>query len=413
MSDIVIKTTNISKKYNLGLTGHQDLRSAISAGFSKLLMRKEKEQMEKRRDFWALRDISFQVRRGESIGIIGKNGAGKSTLLKIFSKITPPTTGRIEINGRVASLLEVGTGFHPELTGRENIFLNGSILGMAKNEIKRKFDEIVAFSGVENFLDTPIKRYSSGMTVRLAFSVAAHLNAEILLIDEVLSVGDIAFQKKCIGKMDELTGSGRTIIFVSHNLGAIKQLCTTGLLLENGKMVKQGNISEVIESYLVNPENIQNGMVEWSFETAPGEMPFKLLKASLKNEKDQIQTAFSADQKIIIEFEYQLFAEIRGMILVLQIWTDDGQILFTSYSSNQDRKFKKKEGHYRSRIIIPSNLFNNRTYKVVLGAGIPKQQNFLRKQMLMNFSVERTEDFNMNIHNRWPGIINPKCIWKI
>ncbi|MFM9161208.1 MAG: ABC transporter ATP-binding protein, partial [Dolichospermum sp.] len=238
MSDTIIRVENLGKKY---LIGHQQegsysyvsLRDVITQGAKSLIKTLKNPQArvaQNTEEFWALKDVSFEVKQGEVVGIIGRNGAGKSTLLKILSRITEPTTGKIEINGRVASLLEVGTGFHPELTGRENIYLNGAILGMSREEIKRKFDEIVAFAEVEKFLDTPVKRYSSGMYVRLAFAVAAHLEPEILVVDEVLAVGDIAFQKKCLGKMQDVAQEGRTVLFVSHNLSAVRILCQTGLL---------------------------------------------------------------------------------------------------------------------------------------------------------------------------------------
>ncbi len=255
MSDIAIRVENISKRYTIGNTSSGSLRETIAGLFSKSGSGHTEE-------FYALRDVSFEVKRGEAMGIIGKNGAGKSTLLKILSRITEPTSGRIEIDGRVSSLLEVGTGFHPELTGRENIFLNGTILGMSRAEVKRKFDEIVDFSGVEKFLDTPVKRYSSGMTVRLAFAVAAHLEPEILIIDEVLAVGDAEFQKKCLGKMEDVAGEGRTVIFVSHNTGAVERLCSKGVLLQNGAMVSYGNIQDIISLYSKGqnllPNNLQN-----------------------------------------------------------------------------------------------------------------------------------------------------------
>lgn len=242
MSNVAIRVENISKRYTIGKTSHGSLRETLSGLFSKASSGPTEE-------FYALRDVSFEVNRGEAIGIIGKNGAGKSTLLKVLSRITEPTTGRIEIDGRVSSLLEVGTGFHPELTGRENVFLNGTILGMSRTEVKRKFDEIVDFSGVEKFLDTPVKRYSSGMTVRLAFAVAAHLEPEILIIDEVLAVGDAEFQKKCLGKMEDVAGEGRTVIFVSHNMGAVENLCTRGILLKNGLLLYGGRVTEAINLY--------------------------------------------------------------------------------------------------------------------------------------------------------------------
>jgi lipopolysaccharide transport system ATP-binding protein len=244
----IISVHNLGKRYRLGHTaGPNTLRDRLAQGFSSLFGHRGGKTTE---EFWALRDVSFEVQEGEVLGIIGRNGAGKSTLLKILSQITEPTTGEVRLRGRVASLLEVGTGFHGELSGRENIYLNGAILGMAKAEIHRKFDEIVAFSGVEKFLDTPVKRYSSGMTVRLAFSVAAHLEPEILLIDEVLAVGDVEFQKKCLGKMDDVAKSGRTILFVSHNMAAISNLCQKGILLENGTVALQAEIDECVQRYL-------------------------------------------------------------------------------------------------------------------------------------------------------------------
>ena len=257
MSNTVIRVENLSKKYAIGRRkqeGYTTLRDSLTNG-AKDLRRKLLEASQQGipnstpEDLWALKDVSFEIEQGDRIGIIGRNGAGKSTLLKILSRITEPTSGRIAIKGRVASLVEVGTGFHPELTGRENIYLNGAILGMSKAEIKRKFDEIVAFSEVEKFLDTPVKRYSSGMYVRLAFAVAAHLEPEILIVDEVLAVGDVAFQKKCLGKMEDVGKEGRTVLFVSHNMATIKQLCTKGIMLENGLVRYQGGIRNVIESY--------------------------------------------------------------------------------------------------------------------------------------------------------------------
>ncbi|HEY9649447.1 MAG TPA: ABC transporter ATP-binding protein, partial [Coleofasciculaceae cyanobacterium] len=261
MSDPVIRVENLGKKYIIGHQQegryrYQSLRDVITNGAKSISSRvfnptKRNLPNPSREEFWALKDICLEIQQGDRVGIIGRNGAGKSTLLKILSRITEPTTGRISIKGRVASLLEVGTGFHPELTGRENIYLNGAILGMSKTEIKRKFDEIVDFAEVEKFLDTPVKRYSSGMYVRLAFSVAAHLEPEILIIDEVLSVGDINFQKKCLGKMQDISkDEGRTVLFVSHNTEAIQRLCSKCLLLERGKLMASGNMDSVMARYL-------------------------------------------------------------------------------------------------------------------------------------------------------------------
>ncbi len=246
MSDVVIKAENLSKMYRLGALGGGTLVETAHRVMARIFRRGPQEDAG---DLWALKDVSFEIKRGEVFGIVGRNGAGKSTLLKIISRITFPTTGRLEIDGRVGSLLEVGTGFNPELTGRENIYLNGSILGMKRPEIRRKFDEIVEFSGVAKFLDTPVKRYSSGMHTRLAFAVAAHLETDILVVDEVLAVGDAQFQKKCLGKMHEVSDSGRTILFVSHNASAVASLCTRAILVENGTITADGTPSEVLERY--------------------------------------------------------------------------------------------------------------------------------------------------------------------
>lgn len=244
--NIALKIEGVSKRYEIGKEKDSSLRATLSNIFKSAKTSKD--------EFWALKDVSFEVKKGDVVGIIGKNGAGKSTLLKILSQITKPTEGRIIIDGRIASLLEVGTGFHPELTGRENIYLNGTILGMTRKEVKSKFDEIVAFSGIEKFIDTPVKHYSSGQYVRLAFSVAAHLDPEILVIDEVLAVGDAEFQKKCLGKMKDVAGEGRTVLFVSHHLGSIKQLCNKGIILNHGQLEYVGNVNEAITKYQLNQE---------------------------------------------------------------------------------------------------------------------------------------------------------------
>lgn len=251
MSNTAISVQDLSKKFTIGHQKSGDLRHAIGDKIRGLF----KSDATEKEEFWALKDINFEVKHGEAVGIIGRNGAGKSTLLKILSRITEPTKGRFEINGRVSSLLEVGTGFHMELTGRENIFLNGTILGMRRAEIKAKFDEIVAFSGVEKFIDTPVKHYSSGMKVRLAFSVAAHLEPEILIIDEVLAVGDADFQKRCLGKMEDVAGEGRTVIFVSHNMTAVENLCKSGILLEKGEISLIGETKKIVDNYLAGEIN--------------------------------------------------------------------------------------------------------------------------------------------------------------
>jgi lipopolysaccharide transport system ATP-binding protein len=262
MSELSIRAESLSKRYRIGLAQgrHDTLRDTLAAGLSRL--RRPSGEARRAAEIWALRDVSFEVRQGEVVGVIGRNGAGKSTLLKILSRITEPTAGRAHIHGRVGSLLEVGTGFHPELTGRENIFLNGAILGMRRHEIERKFDEIVDFAEIERFLDTPVKRYSSGMYVRLAFAVAAHLEPEILLVDEVLAVGDAAFQKKCLGKMGDVAREGRTVLFVSHNMAAVKNLCPRGLWFEEGQVLIDDTAEACIGAYTARTEGLRNSTWE-------------------------------------------------------------------------------------------------------------------------------------------------------
>ena len=295
MSDIILKVNNISKQYRLGLIGTGTLSHDLNRWWHKVRGKEDPflkvgevndRATKGQSDYvWALKDINFEVKRGEILGIIGKNGAGKSTLLKILSRVTSPTTGEIKTKGRIASLLEVGTGFHPEMTGRENIFLNGAILGMTKSEIRSKIDEIIDFSGCQRYIDTPVKRYSSGMTVRLAFAVAAHLEPDILVIDEVLAVGDAEFQKKAIGKMQDISkGEGRTVLFVSHNMTAVKSLCTRGVVLENGKIVFEGNSESAVEFYLNNEnQKVNVNLLERTDRKGTGELRFS--KVELLNEQ--------------------------------------------------------------------------------------------------------------------------------
>ncbi|MEQ9304322.1 MAG: ABC transporter ATP-binding protein [Marinoscillum sp.] len=300
MSDIAVRVEGLGKKYQIGKQRHATIGDRFRTLWTKSDQADESE-------FWALKDVSFEIKKGEAVGIIGKNGAGKSTLLKVLSKITYPTTGRFEMNGRVSSLLEVGTGFHPELTGRENVFLNGTILGMKRSEIKSKFDEIVAFSGVEKFLDTPVKHYSSGMYVRLAFAVAAHLEPEILIIDEVLAVGDVEFQKKCLGKMDEVAKQGRTVLFVSHNIGAVRNLCSEGLLVEGGELSLKTNVETVISKYHSNFNVDREQKVDFSSRTGKGDI--KIDKIDIIDGKnkltDQVYVGSSLEIKLGISISEQ------------------------------------------------------------------------------------------------------------
>jgi lipopolysaccharide transport system ATP-binding protein len=310
MSDVAIRAENLSKQYRIGgpqapyKTIRESITDALAAPLRWLKNPKSETRNSKHETIWALKDISFEVKRGEVIGIIGRNGAGKTTLLKILSRVTEPTTGRAEIYGRVGSLLEVGTGFHPELTGRENIYLNGAILGMQRAEIERKFDEIVAFAEIEKFLDTPVKHYSSGMYVRLAFAVAAHLEPEILLVDEVLAVGDVAFQKKCLGKMGDVVKVGRTVLFVSHNMVAVRNLCAQCIWIDGGQIQHIGPTAEVIHAYLDQAEAINfQGEIDlrnWPNRYGSGEA--RILSARLLDERGQITTVVYRTRPMSVEF---------------------------------------------------------------------------------------------------------------
>jgi lipopolysaccharide transport system ATP-binding protein len=327
MSDSVIRVENLSKKYILGHKeeGYKTFRGAMTNATKSLVSafnpRAKKEANRSRDEFWALNDVSFEIKQGDRVGIIGRNGAGKSTLLKVLSRITEPTSGSIRIKGRVASLLEVGTGFHPELTGRENIFLNGAILGMSKVEIESKFDEIVAFAEVEKFLDTPVKRYSSGMYVRLAFAVAAHLEPEILIVDEVLAVGDAQFQKKCLGKMQDVASEGRTVIFVSHQMAAISNLCSSCIVLQSGKLLFSGRTEYAITKYLESGAKSQQDGIKNIKAFRPSWAKSLITSARVLDSKGQEQTNFPLGSDITFEMTFatqdatKLKAPVMGVVI--------------------------------------------------------------------------------------------------
>jgi lipopolysaccharide transport system ATP-binding protein len=318
MTDSAISVAGLSKQYTLGNTagGYSRLTEELSDAFARLLRRQSGEHLERtKRKIWALRDVDLEVATGDVVGIVGRNGSGKSTFLKVMSRITEPTEGRVVIHGRISSLLEVGTGFHPELTGRENVYLNGAILGMRKREIDAKFDEIVGFSEVERFIDTPVKRYSSGMAVRLAFAVAAHLEPEILIVDEVLAVGDASFQKRCIGKMSEVADSGRTVLFVSHNLGAVAELCNRAVLLDDGHLIEDGSVGSVLESYA---RLIGDRGHELMF-TADPSLPAAILSAEISTGDGLATTSFDLADDIRIAIRFEVRERIHGLQLTVTL----------------------------------------------------------------------------------------------
>lgn len=345
----VIKVENLGKKYtisHLQYEDHSSLRNVLGnrmSAFGKKLLhpfQRSQNHLHASEDFWALKDVSFEVRQGERIGIIGRNGAGKSTLLKILSRITEPTTGHARIKGRVASLLEVGTGFHPELTGRENIFLNGSILGMSRQEIRNKFDEIVDFSEIEKFLDTPVKRYSSGMYVRLAFAVAAHLEPEILIVDEVLAVGDAQFQKKCLGKMEEVGREGRTVLFVSHNMTAVLGLCEQGVYLDQGRIMAIGKVSDVVSGYL-NAASSAGRVLIADRTDRKGNQKLIFTSFELKNSNGQVLSSVRIGESVDLVFQYQSSAdaELRNVNVAIGIHGKFDEHLFHLSTNVQGADF--------------------------------------------------------------------------
>lgn len=362
-------------------------------------------------DFWALRDVSFEVQPGERVGIIGRNGAGKSTLLKLLSRITDPTEGRITLRGRLSSLLEVGTGFHPELTGRENIFLNGAILGMSRAEVKRKFDEIVDFSGVEKFLDTPVKRYSSGMYVRLAFAVAAHLEPEILVVDEVLAVGDAEFQKKCLGKMEEVSNEGRTILFVSHNMVAISNLCNKAMLLKSGAITLQDkNIDKILNEYkkdnLFITENYNCNQISFDND-------FVSITSIQFMNKDNICTTVKTNEDIYININYSI-KKICTPGFTISLSDKYNTVIFCSIINNGNLNLlPNKLGNYRVKCKIPKNLLNNGTYSLNITSFNKNHQTPKTSFEVACIQIEDDFELRGTYLGGFPGNFRPKLEWNI
>jgi lipopolysaccharide transport system ATP-binding protein len=368
MTAPIISVENLSKRYTLRHQqgGYRTLRDTLAKKARSLLGRNGLAAPAAQEEFWALKDVSFEINRGDVVGIIGRNGAGKSTLLKILSRITEPTSGTIRLGGRVASLLEVGTGFHPELTGRENIFLNGAILGMTKAEIRRKFDEIVAFAEVERFLDTPVKHYSSGMYVRLAFAVAAHLEPEILIVDEVLAVGDIEFQKKCLGKMRDVSSSGRTVLFVSHSMSAILALCSSAVMLRNGNVVQFGETAQAVESFL--GKGIDSCSTSW---TSDEEQDADSLLATWAKPINR-EGSFDTGSPIQIGVRYRLSQPQEGLILGFRICSQtETELVYSLYDdSSPQPPAPHPAGTFESVFTIPANFLSEGTFSLKFAMGI-------------------------------------------
>ena len=423
MGDTVIKAEGLAKRYMVAHRGREPggyvaLRDVIARGArsfaqraADLLAGRQTAGGREVEEFWALKDVSFDVERGEVLGIIGRNGAGKSTLLKIISRITEPTEGSVTIRGRVASLLEIGTGFHPELTGRENIFLNGTILGMSRQEIRRKFDEIVAFAEVEQFLDTPVKRYSSGMYVRLAFSVASQLDAEVMIVDEVLAVGDHGFQRKCLEQMNAVSRTGRTILFVSHNLSAVKSLCSRVLLIDRGRITASGAANEVIDTYL--DRGLSQGHWSWLPKDRPRSPFLELLAVDLDGERSGISGSFQHDEELQLKITYLQRDECPGYRFVFQLMTALGDIVFTSTDQRYRASSRYAPGRYVTVCRIPPHLLNRGNYFIRIWAGVAGVGQLIKPVDVGRLTIEGS-NVSGSIHDvDWPGAVCPNLRWDI
>jgi lipopolysaccharide transport system ATP-binding protein len=425
MSDIAIKATDLGKRYQLGALGtnYRTLRDTIVDTFTAttqaILHAGERAAVTRAPDnrFWALRGLSFDVKKGQVLGVVGRNGAGKSTLLKILSRVTEPTEGQAEIHGRVGSLLEVGTGFHPELTGRENIFLNGAILGMKRAEIAAKFDEIVAFSEVEKFIDTPVKRYSSGMYLRLAFAVAAHLEPEILVVDEVLAVGDAEFQRKCMGKMSDVAQQGRTVLFVSHNMSAILRLTQETMVLDKGQLLMRAPTQTAVDYYLSSGFSRQGERLWEAEEVPPSAAPFRPIALRVKDSRGRVVETVRSTEPFQVEFEYQLAQPLTGLRVGLYFVSPRGEPIFTSFDTDESAQYEqhsaRKAGHYFSRCSVPANLFNEGRLVLGVNASSFKIKRYFQDEQALVFSVDGTGAPGSQWAEPRQGPIRPALDWKI
>jgi lipopolysaccharide transport system ATP-binding protein len=418
MSNLAFRVENLGKLYRIGERNAQNtLREVLVNIASRPIKRLRALAPGKRKDLlegtahWALRHVSFDVKQGEVVGIIGHNGAGKSTLLKILSRVTEPTEGRVEGYGRVASLLEVGTGFHPELTGRENVYLNGVIMGMRKAEIDRKFDEIVAFAEIEKFLDTPVKRYSSGMYVRLAFAVAAHLEPEILIVDEVLAVGDVAFQNKCLGKIEGVVQEGHTVLFVSHNMAAVQSLCGRVLWFRAGRIAMEGPPGAVVPQYLQTSVSTLTERVWNDIATAPGNDQVRLHSATVRPVHGTASDPIRVDTPMVIELQYWNLKPGAYLNINLQLYNAQGIVIFEAGPIHEPIWRPLPAGLFQDVCHIPGNLLNDGLHRVVLQA-ISNQGTLLHNEDdILVFDVQDTTDFRAGWFGKWPGAVRPILEW--
>ncbi len=423
MSDIAIRVEGLGKRYRIGAPAmsYRTLRETFTEATHFPLRWLHKNSSDRTNgglnSIWALKDVSFEVERGQVLGVIGRNGAGKSTLLKILSRVTDPTEGFGEIHGRVGSLLEVGTGFHPELTGRENIYLNGAILGMRRTEIERKFDEMVDFSEVGTFIDTPVKRYSSGMYLRLAFAVAAHLEPEILVVDEVLAVGDAEFQRKCLGKMSDVAQQGRTVLFVSHNMSAILRLTQETIVIEKGRLGLRAPTPQAVDFYLSQGYS-QEGQRNWEPDEIPGEAaPFCPVAVRLRNSQGRIADTIRSVESCSVEMEYDLQAPVTGLRVGIYLMSTRGEYVFTSFDTDETDRFEKMparpEGRYISRCIIPGDFLNEGRFVIGVNASSYRVRRYFQDEKALTFTVDAIGAPGM----QWPeprmGAVRPRLNWEI
>jgi lipopolysaccharide transport system ATP-binding protein len=400
-----ISSHGLSKRYRLG---------DVESGFKRL------RQAAMRRGgagaIWALDDLTFDVHEGETVALVGRNGAGKSTLLKVLARITEPTAGYVDVRGRVGALLEVGTGFHPQLTGRENVYLNGSILGMTRAEVRRNFDRIVEFSGVQKHIDTPVKWYSSGMYVRLAFAVAAHLEPEILIVDEVLAVGDAEFQKRCLGRMSQVARDGRTVLFVSHNVQAVRALCERAILLEHGRMVDDGPTDAVVRRYLASIEPVDTGMRRWEEpELAPGNDDFRVLQVRVTDDDGDLGSSFFSSQRVCVVVDLDVMTPDPGLVVVIDLVSADGTTVFRSYSSDADDSVRpgRRTGPVAVRCPIPAEFLNAGRYIVNLRVHARGIDGIVNEPGILHFDVtaDHGSSYYMEMVHARPGVVAPVLTW--
>ncbi len=426
MNNIAIRVDHISKRYRIGtskmryVTLRDSLVNAATAPVrwaGRLTGRKQRREGDQLDHIWALRDISFEVCEGQVLGIIGRNGAGKSTLLKILARVTDPTEGRGEIHGRVGSLLEVGTGFHPELTGRENIYLNGAILGMKRAEIERKFDDIVAFSEVEQFIDTPVKRYSSGMYLRLAFAVAAHLEPEILVVDEVLAVGDAEFQRKCLGKMSDVAQTGRTVLFVSHNMSAILRLTQETLVIDKGRLLMRAPTPQAVDFYLSRGDSKQGERLWEGDEVPPEAYPFQPFGLRVMNAQGRVVDTVRSTEPVTVEIEYALASDISGLRVGIYLFSTRGEMIFTSFDTDDLQHFdqlrSRKAGHYTSRCVIPPDFLNEGRFVLGMNASSFLVKRYFQDEQALTFTVDASGAPGTQWTETRLGAVRPRLDWKV